>query len=132
MALLSKDAIFSTPARKHVEIEVPEWGGSVRLQSLTGRERDDFEASTVKMRAGRQESNMDNFRARFSALCIVDEQGTRMFRTRADIDMLGNTSVSALQRIFNKCQEMNGMTDDDVEELTESFEETPTESSTSD
>ena len=131
MALLSKDDIFAVNDRKTEIVSVPEWGGEVMVRTLSGRERDEFEASTVKTNKGKQEQNYDNFRARFVALCVVDESGKRLFNSRAEIQMLGNKSVAALQRVFNKAQELNGMTEQDVEDLTESFEEAPEGDSTS-
>lgn len=131
MALLSKNDILSADDRKTKLVPVPEWGGDVLVRTLSGRERDEFEASTVKTNKGKQEQNFDNFRARFVALCVVDEQGNRLFATRQEVAMLGNKSVAALQRVFNAAQELNGMTEADVEELTESFEGAPGEDSTS-
>lgn len=131
MALLSKNDILSVNDRKTVEVHVPEWGGSVLVRTLSGRERDEFEASTVKTNKGKREENFDNFRARFVALCVVDETGQRLFTSRAEVVMLGGKSVAALQRVFNKAQEINGMTENDVEELTESFEPDPDEPHTS-
>ncbi|AEV52072.1 hypothetical protein [Rhodococcus phage REQ1] len=131
MALLSKNDILSVDDRKTVRVSVPEWGGEVLVRTLSGRERDEFEASTVKTNKGKQEQNFENFRARFVALCVVDEKGERLFATRAEVSMLGNKSVAALQRVFNEAQKLNGMTEADVEELTESFEQDPDEASTS-
>lgn len=122
MGILSKDDILAANDRKLESLHVPEWGGTVLLRTLTGAERDDFEASTVKTgKNGRQEQDVANFRARFVALCIVDDSGKRLFTTRGDIGMLGSKSVAALQRVFNKAAEMNGMTDDDIESMTEDF-----------
>ena len=132
MALLSKEDILGINDRKFVEVAVPEWGGSVLVRSLTGRERDEFEASTVETKGNKASQNFVNFRARLVSLCIVDENKQRMFKTRSEIDALGNKSVAALQRVFNKCQELNGLSDEDVDELTESFDEAPDEASTSD
>jgi hypothetical protein len=132
MALLSKDQIISADDRKTKEVPVPEWGGSVLIRSLTGRERDAFEASTVKTKGNKSEANYENFRARFVAECVVDEHGKKLFSNRSDVLMLGNKSVAALQRVFNAAQELNGMSEEDVEELTEGFEEAPEEDSISD
>jgi hypothetical protein len=132
MALLSKDQILSADDRKTEEVEVPEWGGSVLIRTLTGRERDAFEATTVRTKGGKQEANYENFRARFVAECVVDENGKKLFGSRSEVLMLGNKSVAALQRVFNAAQELNGMSEDDVEELTEGFEQAPEEDSISD
>lgn len=131
MALLSKNEILQADDRKTVKVPVPEWGGDVLVRSLSGRERDEFEQSTIKQKGNKQEQNFDNFRARFVALCVVDEKGERLFATRQEVAMLGNKSVAALQRVFNAAQELNGMSEADVEELTDSFDQDPDEGSTS-
>lgn len=132
MAFLSKDDILNADDRKTVTVSVPEWGGEVLVRSLSGRERDEFEASTVRIRGGKREDNMENLRARLVSLCMVDDNGRRLFTSKHEIAALGTKSVAALQRVFNKCQELNGMSDEDVEELTEGFEQAPDEDSTSD
>ena len=132
MALLGKEAILLADDRKFEIVHVPEWGGDVRLRSLSGRERDEFESSTMKLKNGKQEQDMDNFRARFVALCIVDEDGKRIFVTKSEIGILGSKSVSALQRLFNKASEMNGMSEDDVEAMAGDFGEADQEPPTSD
>lgn len=132
MALLSKDEIFAITPRRYENLYVPEWGGEVRLRTMTGAERDEFEAGTVQIKNGKQKENMANFRARMVAAVLVDEDDKLMFRGRNEIAMLGNKPVAGLQRIFNKAQEMNGLSDEDVDELAENFEKEDDEDSTSD
>lgn len=131
MALLGTDDILGSDDRKFVEIPVPEWGGSVRLRSLSGAERDRFETSMSKQRGSKREDNYENVRARLVALCAVDENGARLFTSPEKIAHLGTKSASALQKLFNACQALNGMSDQDVEELTEGFDETQSDSSDS-
>jgi hypothetical protein len=131
MALLSREEILGADDLKTVDLYVPEWGGEVRLRTLTGEERDKFEASFTVQRGNKTKQNAANFRARLVSMCIVNEKGQRLF-SPADINALGRKSVSALQRVFNKCNEMNGLSDEDVEELTEGFGEEAAEASTSD
>lgn len=128
MALLSREEILSADDRKTEEVEVPEWGGSVLVRTLSGKERDAYESGTITVKGGKQVENFENLRARLVALCLVDEKGVRLF-TAKDVTSLGNKSAAALQRVYNKCQELNAVTDKDVEELTENFDETPDESS---
>lgn len=133
MALLSRDDILKVEDRKYELLDVPEWGGEVRLRTLTGRERDEFEASTVETnKKGQQRTNLVNIRARLVSLCLVDEEGNRMFTEKRDVILLGEKSAAALERVFAKCNEMNGLSEKDVEELAENFSETPSESSDSD
>lgn len=129
--LLTADAILAKDDRRYKIVEVPEWGGKVRVRSLSGQERDKFEASSVKVRGNKREENFENFRARLVALSVVDNSGLRLFPD-AQIPHLGQKNAAALQRVFNVATELNGMSDADVEELTESFDEAPDESSTSD
>ncbi len=104
-------------------VQVPEWKRAVRLKVLSAAERDAFEASTVSMKGGKQKPNLANLRARLVARCMVDSNGNRVFES-GNVARLGNKSSKALDRLFTKCQEMNGFSDKDIEELTEDFDET--------
>lgn len=131
MSLLSREEIFKADDGRTEDVAVPEWGGTVRLKSLTGIERDQFEASMVEMKGGKQKQNVANFRARLVGLCAIDENGAKLFTNSADVRMLGTKSSAALDRVFAKCQEMNGLSDADVGELTEGFDDGPSEDSIS-
>lgn len=124
MALLGRDQILSSTSRSYQVVPVPEWGGEVRLQSLTGKERDKFEASLSKRKNGKEVSDYENARAKLIAACAVDENGNLIFTNRFDIEKLGEAPVSALQKLFNVCQAMNGMSDADLEELIGDFDQT--------
>lgn len=131
MKYLSPEQILDQDDLPCEDFYVPEWNGSVRLKTLTGAERDEFEASMIIQKGNKQSVNMKNLRAKLVSLCIVDENGNRLFRGDA-ITKLGMKSSRALDRINEKCQEMNGLSDKDVEELTEGFGEGPSEGTTSD
>lgn len=130
MALLSRDDILKVDDRKYEEVAVPEWGGTVRVRSLTGRERDQFESSLVDKKTG-QASRLANARARLVAMTLVDEDGNRLFSTD-DVSALGTKSAAALERVFTAARRLCGMTDDDLAELVEDFSGDPSGSSTSD
>lgn len=116
MALLSKDQILGTSDREFKEVEVPQWGGSVRIGTMTAAERDAFETSMIPEKGKKQSDKMANFRARFVARCIVDSEGQPVF-TAADVAQLGGKSANVLSFLFDECRKLNGMTDKDVEEL---------------
>ncbi|USC17041.1 hypothetical protein [Rhodococcus sp. 11-3] len=134
MSFLSKSAILAVDDRRYEEVDVPEWGGKVLVRSLSGKERDQFETSTVSVnKKGQPVQNLENVRARLLAMSIVDpEDRSKLLFSQKEVAILGDKSARALQRIFNACQEINAITEDDVEELTESFDEDPAEASTSD
>jgi len=117
MTMLSKDQILSATDAKIVKLEVPEWGGHIFLKNMSGTERDQFEAETYVQKGKNIEFNRVNFRARLLVRAICDEQGTNIF-TRKDIDALGKKSAKALDRCFSAAQKLNGLSNEDVEELT--------------
>lgn len=122
---LGRDEILGYDDIKVEIVKVPEWGknAAVRLKVLTAAERDAFEASTVTTKGGRQKPNLANLRARLVSRCMVDANGDRVFES-GDVARLGNKSSAALDRLFAKCQEINGFSEKDIEELTEDFDET--------
>jgi hypothetical protein len=122
MALLTKEQIFAIQDRVYETIKIPEWGGGeVRVQSLTGAERDEFEASNFTGKGPNKKENFTNFRARLVAASVVDEDGVLYFKGRHEVAILGTKNAGAIQRIFNKAQELSGFSDDDVDDLTEDF-----------
>jgi hypothetical protein len=126
MAILNKDLILAADDMKTIDVEVPEWGGSVRLRTLTGGERDKFESDSIDQRGKNNKMNLVNLRARLVSLCAVDESGKRMFGD-SEVTKLGAKSAAVLDRLFQAAQELNGMTQKDVDELAEGFEDGQTE-----
>ena len=55
-------------------------------------------------------------RAQIMVMCVCDKDGKRLF-TNADITKLNEKSAKAGSLIFDTCLEMNGFSDEDVEEL---------------
>jgi hypothetical protein len=113
---LSRDDILGADDLPVHRVDVPEWGGTVNVRSMTGYERDQFETSLT---SGKDKSvNLKNIRARLVSLTAVDDNGERLF-TDADVDALGRKSAAALDRVFAEAQILNGLRDKDVEELAE-------------
>jgi hypothetical protein len=113
MATLTKEQILKASDLKSETIEVPEWGGSVNIRTLTGAERDAFE-QTMVIKKGK--TNLVNIRARLCAVTIVDDAGNLVFDDK-DIEDLGKKSGAALDRVFAVAQRLNGFGDKDIEDL---------------
>lgn len=111
MTILNKAAILAANDKKMVEIEVSEWGGTVKVRVMSGTERDRFEAEFV----GGNKS-VDMVRAKLVAKCLCDEEGNRLF-TEQEIPALGEKSASVLDKLFTACMKLNRFTKDDVEDL---------------
>lgn len=121
--LLSKDMIIAAKDIKTEVVAVPEWGGSVTVRTMTGADRDDFEASMTASKTGadgvvNQERNLSNFRARLCAMAMVNIHGKLLFPNPEDVEKLGQKSSKALDRVMKAAQKLNGIGADDVEELT--------------
>ena len=130
MTLLSKTAILTAQDLQTEDVEVPEWGGAVRVRSFTGRERDAFESSMVRGEGRERKVDLTNMRARLVGLTVIDETGQRLF-TDEEVDLLGAKSGAALDRVFAVAQKLNGLSGTDVEELSKNSSGVPSAFSTS-
>lgn len=128
MALLTKQQIIEANDIKFEDVEVPEWGGSVRVCCLTGTQRDAWEMSIFGTSG--EDRNMDNTRSKMICRCVVDEEGNYLFEEK-DIPALGKKSAAALDRVFEVCQRLNRLTKGDMDELVGNSKEGPIEDSTS-
>ena len=129
---LNRAEILAQDDLKYEDVEVPEWGGAmVRVRSLNASERDRFEASTVQRNGKKVTTNLENIRARLVLLCLVDEKGERLF-DEGDTYPLGGKSAAALDRIFTVAQRLNGLRDEDVDELAKNSNGDPADASLTD
>ena len=128
--LLTRALVEQTAELKTEIVDVPEWGGAVLIRELTGEERDDYEAEIVGERTGKDRRiNLRNIRAKLVARSLIDpETNQRMYSDR-EIGILGRKSAKALNRVFEACQRLSGLTDEDVKELETAMVAHPNESS---
>lgn len=118
---LTKEQILAADDIPIREVEVPEWGGTVRMRGLTGSERDAYESSLFQQRGEKRILRMENVRARLVARCIVDDEGNRLFSDE-EVKALGGKSGKVLDRLFDEARKLSGLTAEDVEELAEGFD----------
>jgi hypothetical protein len=116
---LSADDILGADDLQREPVDVPEWGGTVLVQGMTGTDRDRFEAAMLNanMSGVDKDKAMEQYRARLAAACIVDENGKRLFQGAA-VKRLGEKSAQALSRVVDVASRLSGLTESDVKELT--------------
>ncbi|MEU8264913.1 hypothetical protein AB0C02_30405 [Micromonospora sp. NPDC048999] len=131
MEFLNRDAILGAEDRSYDVVDCPEWGGAVRIRSITGAQRDAYEQSLIQQRGGNRQMNMRNARAKLIVLCAVDEHGTSLF-SEQDVNALGRKNAKPLDRLFDACKVIAGLTEDDVDKLTEDFGATQGDDSATD
>ncbi len=109
---LTKEQALNADDLRSQEVEIPEWGGSVWVRTMTGEERDAFEVAVMNGDG----IHRDNFRARLAVATVVDVEGDRVFED-SDIGPLGRKSAAALDRIMGVAMKLNGLSKDDVEDM---------------
>jgi hypothetical protein len=124
--MLDRQSILNAIDLKPVEVEVPEWGGSVLIRGLNGKERDKFEQSMLKD-LSTKEMNLENIRSRLVSLCMVDENGNHLM----DEEELSTKSAVVLNRLFEVAQKLSGMQPEAVKEATKNLKNALKENSTS-
>jgi ribosomal protein L12E/L44/L45/RPP1/RPP2 len=127
---LSRDDVLKAEDLTTEEVDVPEWGGSVLVRGLSGRERDEFEASMMVRRGKRYVPDTANVRAKIVARCVIGDDGERLF-TDSDVDALGEKSGAAIDRVYEVAARLSGLSDEDIEEIAENFGGTPSTGSPS-
>lgn len=110
-----KEEILGLQDLKVEEVEVPEWGGrKVRVSQMSGLDRDAYELEAYHERkAG---TTARNVRARLVARCVVDEAGARVFG-EGDIEALGAKNAKALDRLYDKARDLNGLSASEAKEI---------------
>lgn len=129
--LLSRADIIEAQDMETVDVDVPEWGGSVRIKSLTGQERDAFEASLFVGEGAKRKQNLKNLRSRLVAATLIDESGKALFPDDSSVLELSKKSAAALNRVFEAAQKLNGMTGAEAEALGKDLDKDPSGDSTS-
>ena len=86
---------------QYADVDCPEWGGVVRVRSLSGGQR-----SVITQRI--QSKDTENLEELLVIMGCVDENGNRIF-TNAHMDALKKKSNSPIQRISKKIMELSGI-----------------------
>lgn len=127
MAFLTREQILQSNDMRTETVKVPEWGGEVRIGTMSGAQRDAWEQSLVGGKPG--QVNLENARARLLVFCIVDDKGQPIFKLE-DITQLGRKSAIAMERCARVAQRLNMMRDADVEDALKNSAAAPSGTST--
>lgn len=117
-APLTREGILATTALKTELVTVPEWGGTVLVSELTGKEKDAWEVSMLKRKGKRDfEPDLANARAKLLVRALRTPDGSQRLFADTDIDALGQLGAGPLSRLYEVAQRLSGLTDQDLEEL---------------
>jgi hypothetical protein len=105
MGLIDKDSILAANDLKSIDVEVPEWGGSVRVKEMTAAEVVDFweecRDDAGKIVAARIQPAL-------LRRALVNEAGERMFDAETVAGLMKKSMV-VISRLFAEAQKVNGM-----------------------
>jgi hypothetical protein len=101
-SLLSAADILGAEDLVPVEVDVPEWGGTIRIRPLSAAEALTFIESLKK----RQEEGA----MRILIASAIDAAGKQLF-TEADVHRLKAKSLRALMRVQNAAMQLNGLSE---------------------
>lgn len=108
MGLLNKEQILKAEDLPFRDVEVPEWGGTVRIRTMSAMEGMEFWKildAAGKAGGGAAEQHL---RERTLIMTIVDESGKRVF-AEEDLDALRGKYPAVLNRLFAVSAELNGI-----------------------
>lgn len=109
---LTKEQILAADDMGLLELQVPEWGGSVFIRVMTVGERDSYENEWMV----NKHKGVDNFRSKFLQRVICDESGNLLFAVN-EVEKLAKKSARVITRVWEAAMKHNALSDDDVEEL---------------
>ena len=109
--MLNRDLILKAKDLKTVDVDIPEWGGSIRLQTMTGYARQEYYRTT----AGKDGTPKNVMEALIVA-CAIDDKGQPLF-SKADVSELSQKSSIAISRVFEAAAELNGLTQKAVDDI---------------
>ena len=122
--LLGRNQILGASDLKTAHVDVPEWGGRVRVRAMNAGERSELGAVWSK------DGMPNEFFPKIVARCVIDENGKRVFRDQ-DIPVIGERSWDPIERIVTQVLEMSALTAEAAKELGKDSEPRAKDSSSS-
>jgi hypothetical protein len=99
MARLTREQILAADDLRAEIVDVPEWGGEVRLVALS------FGAAAGMFK--KEVEGVDP-RLRLIAACVVDDDGAPIF-SEEDLGELGSKNAEVIARLWKRAVELNGL-----------------------
>ena len=131
MGILNREALLKRQELKIEKIELSE-DEEIYVREMTGHERDTFERSLYDLdKNNKPITRLDDFRAKLAVCTICDEQGELLLKFGDFLTLSKSMGAARLEKIVNKAQELNKISETDKEQLTKNSEVVPDDSSNS-
>lgn len=118
--VLSLEDIVAAQDTRYEYVETPEWGGQVRIASLTGIERQSIVSALRKdAKTLGEETALVRLAFRVVAASLVDERGRHLPDQESALEKLAGKSMDPLQRIFDACRRLSGFGQEELDRRVE-------------
>jgi len=114
---LNKEEIIKAKDIKIETVEVPEWGGTVNIKSLSVGDRDEFTQWVIDNDG---KTNTKDFMAKMVALALVDDEGNRLF-TKDELSELSKKSINVVERLYKIVSINSGLSGASFDEAKENL-----------
>jgi len=98
--MLNRDSILKKTDLKTVTVDIPEWGGKVKVMELTAYRREKLETGYAKSK--------DMIKSLYAVYSVVDDKNDLIFKDD-DAKMISEKSATAVERIFIAAEKLNKM-----------------------
>ncbi len=116
--LLGKADIIECEDLETEDVDVPEWGGTLRVRQMNALDRDSFDLYVVRLKEDGKSSevNRRNLRAALFVRSVIDEEGERVF-SDDDVETVGRKNGVAVDRVFAVASRLSLMGKDDAGDI---------------
>jgi hypothetical protein len=91
-------------------VDVPEWGGEVKIKEMNVRQRGEFELWVKK-----NENNLVEIRERLLVMVVVDDDGMPLFK-ESDVSVLQQKNAVPVDRIFEAAIKLNKLSNKSLDD----------------
>ena len=113
--LLTREQILQKTGLQSQLVEVPEWGGTVKVCELSAGARMDYEWKAYG-KAKKDEAPNSSIKVLLVVACVRDREGNLLF-SDDDVVSLTNGGSGAIERVYDVAARLNHLTAKDVEEI---------------
>lgn len=110
---LSKNAIEAACDRRTIEVEVPEWGGMVRLVAPCAGDSERYQfkhrASLERTQSGEVAGGIVT--SELVCMCLCDDEGKRMFADAEVAEFARTHSGLVVERLWKQCLDLCGLSE---------------------
>jgi hypothetical protein len=110
---LTREQILSNKSFRSKTIEIPEWGGEVRLKAMSGADREAMESVVYEDVGGKLQIKKGvSYMAEMLLRTWCDDDGNLLFKPD-EINLIQEKDSVILARIFKVAAEVNGLSGDE-------------------